>query len=130
MRSISILAIFFAALTANAQTQPAFEWKGTIEAGQTVEIRNVIGDIRAETSSESDLEISVRITGTRPNPATVHIDVVPHEGGILACTIYDGLSRPNYCTPDLTPSLTLTNSDIRVVYTIRVPAGVTSSRGP
>ena len=124
MKSIGILAIFFAALTASAQSPTTFEWEGTLEAKQTLQIRNIIGDIKAETSSGSDAEISVQIVGTRPDPSTIRIDIVPYDGGILACTIYLGISHPEHCTPDLTPNLTLSNSDIRVNYTVRLPAGV------
>jgi len=116
------LILTAAALTASAQSN--FEWKGPIGPDQKLEIRNVIGDIKAVPAAGADVEISVRITGTRPDPGTIRIDVVQHEGGILVCTIYQGLSRPEHCAPGETPSVTLTNTDVRVVYTIGVPAGV------
>ncbi len=124
MKSIGILAMFFAALTAPAQGTATFEWKGTIQAKQTLEIRNINGDIKAETAPGPDVEISVRIVGTRPDPGAIRINVVQHDGGILVCTIYEGLSHPDHCAPDQTPTLSLTNSDIRVTYTVRVPADV------
>ncbi len=99
-----------------------FEWKGEIQANQTLEIRNVNGNIRAEPASGSEAEISVQIFGAYPT--AVHIDVVPNDGGMLFCTIYEGIGSPAYCTPDQTPSVSLTNSNIRVNYTVRVPAGV------
>jgi hypothetical protein len=123
MRFIGILT-FLAALGASAQSPATFEWQGPIQANQTLEIRNIIGDIKAETAPGIDVEVSVRITGTRPDPGTIRIDVVRHEGGILLCTIYEGISQPNSCTVDRTPSVSLFNSDIRVLYTVRVPADV------
>jgi hypothetical protein len=124
MRWIGILAIFTAALTASAQPAATFEWTGAIHAGQTLEIRNVIGDIRAEAAAGADIELSVRVYGTNPDPNSIRIDVVQHDGGVLFCTIYQGLSDPDHCTPERTPSVTLTNSNIRVQYRVRVPAGV------
>lgn len=123
MRFLATLAILSAALRATAQPAATFDWTGGIQSGQTLEIRNIIGDIRAETASGADVEISVRITGTSPDPAAIRIDVLQHDGGILLCTIYEGLSTPDHCTLDKTPSLTLTNSNIRVNYTVRVPSG-------
>jgi len=41
----------------------------------------------------------------------------------LACTIYLGLSQPYHCSPGQTPPVTLYNSDIRTIYTVRVPPG-------
>jgi hypothetical protein len=114
-----------AGLTMSAQPPATFEWKGAIQARQTLEIRNINGDIKAEAADGSDVELSVRIVGTRPDPRTIKIDVVQHDGGILLCTIYQGLSQPEYCTPQQTPSIALNNSDIRVTYTVKVPASVT-----
>ena len=125
MRIIGTLALLAAAATASAQGTATFEWTGAIQPQQTVDIRNVVGDIKAETAAGPDLEISVRITGTRPDPSTIRIDVLQHDGGIMLCTIYEGLSRPDHCTLDGTPSLTLYNSDVRVNYTVRIPADVT-----
>jgi len=124
MRHFTTHAILLAALAPVALSAATFEWTGVIQPKQTLEIRNVIGDIKAEPSPGPDIELSVRIAGTRPDPASIRIDVVPHAGGVLICTIYQGLSRPDYCTPDTTPSVTLLNSDIRVLYTVRVPADV------
>lgn len=124
MKPIGILAMFFTALTASGQGTATFEWKGAIQAKQSLEIYNVNGDIKAETAPGPDVEISVRIVGTRPDPSTIRIDVVQHDGGIAVCTIYKGLSRPNHCTPGQIPSVSLNNSDIRVTYTVRVPADV------
>ena len=124
MHFIGTLSIVLAALTASAQAPVAWDWSGPIQPRQTVEIRNINGDIRAEASTGSEVEISVVIVGTRPDPNTVRIDLVPYHGGVLACTVYEGLSNPDHCTPETTPSVTLTNSDIRVHYTVRLPAGV------
>jgi hypothetical protein len=124
MRPLSTIAVFFAALNASSQSASTFEWKGAIEPKQVLEIRNINGDIKAETAPSPEAEVYVRITGTRPDPNTIRIDVVQHEGGILFCTIYEGLSRPEHCTPSQMPSVTLSNSDIRVNYTVRVPSDV------
>lgn len=123
MRFLATLAILSAALRATAQPAATFEWKGGIQAGQSLEIRNIIGDIKAEAASGADVEVLVRITGTYPDPSTIRIDVVQHDGGVLLCTIYQGLSTPDHCAIDQTPNLVLSNSDIRVNYTVRVPSG-------
>ena len=125
MRTFLLPAILLAAtLTASALEPVTFEWKGVMQAEQTLEIWNINGSIKAEAAVGSEAEISVRIVGTKPDPGSIRIHVVPHSGGVLACTIYEGLSRPEYCLPGIEPSLTLNNSDIRVDYSLKVPAGV------
>src|SRR5512147_2925900 len=115
MRTNLLTAILLGAtLTASAQEPVTFDWKGVMQAGQTLEIWNINGSIKAEAAAGSEAEISARIIGTNPDPGSIRIDVVPHSRGVLACTIYEGLSRPEYCLPDRAPSLSLDNSDIRV----------------
>jgi hypothetical protein len=125
MRTILVPAILLATtLTASALEPVTFEWKGEMQPGQILEVWNINGSIKAETAAGSEAEISVQIMGTKPDPRSVQIDVVPYSDGILACTIYKGLSRPEHCLPGLEPSLSLNNSDIRVEYSLKVPAGV------
>jgi hypothetical protein len=124
MRLIGTLSTFLWALAACAQGNSTFEWKGTVQPGQTVEIRNITGDIKAEAAPGPDVEIHVRVTGTRPDPDTIRIDVVEYDGGVLFCTIYEGLNRPDHCTLNQSPSVTLLNSDVRVTYTVLLPADV------
>jgi hypothetical protein len=95
-----------------------------MQPGQVLEIWNINGSVKAEAAVGSEAEISVQIIGTKPHPGSIQIDVVPYSGGILACTIYKGLSRPEYCSPGLEPSLSLNNSDIKVEYSLKLPVGV------
>ena len=125
MRTFLLPAVLLAAtLTASALEPVRFEWRGEMQAGQILEILNINGSIKAEAAMGSEAEISVWISGTRPDPGSIRIHVGPNSGGVLACTIYEGLSRPEYCVPGIEPSLTLNNSDIRVDYSLKVPAGV------
>jgi len=125
MRTILLPAILLAAtLTASALEPVTFEWKSDMQPGQVLEVWNINGSIRAEAAVGSEAEISVQIIGTKPDPRSIQIDVVPYSGGILACTIYKGLSRPESCLPGLEPSLSLNNTDIKVEYSLKVPAGV------
>jgi hypothetical protein len=124
MRHFTSAAIFVAAFAPLGLNAATFEWTGQIQPEQSIEIRNINGDIRAEPATGPDVQISVQVTGTRPDPASIYIDVVPNDGGVLICTIYRGLSRPEYCTPDTSPSVSLFNSNIKVSYVVRVPAHV------
>ena len=126
MRTILVPAVLLATLLPASAVEPVtFEWKGEMQPGQILEIWNINGSIKAEAAVGSEAGISVHIIGTKPDPGSIQIQVVPNAGGILACTIYEGLSRPEYCLPGLEPSLSLSNSDIRVEYSLKVPAGVT-----
>jgi hypothetical protein len=125
MGTILLPAILLATtLTASAFEPVTFEWKGEMQPGQILEIWNINGSIKSEAAVGSEAEISVQIIGTKPDPGSIRIHVLPYSDGILACTIYEGLSRPEYCLPGLEPSLSLNNNDIRVEYSLKVPAGV------
>ena len=125
MRTLAIfLLLATAAVAARAQSTVTFEWKGEVQPGQTIEVRNINGSIQAQTSTGNEVEVTVQITGSTPDPNSVRIDAVPHDGGVLLCTIYEGHTVPDHCTPNGSLSTNLNGSDIRVSYTVKVPAGV------
>jgi Toastrack DUF4097 len=124
----AVAAVGVAALTASATAQTTkdeeFHWTGKLASGQTLEIRGVSGDIRAERATGTDIQVDARKRGRRSDPADVEIVVVPHDGGVTICAVYpsrDG--RENECRPGGGRNNTESN-DVSVTWTIRVPDGV------
>lgn len=104
-----------------------FEWSGRIRAGQTVEIKGVNGEIRAELASGEQVQVTARKTARRDDPSEVEIKVVEHAGGVTICAVYpEGRRdrRPNVCAPGDEGRLNSDDNDVAVHFTVRVPAGV------
>ena len=128
MRS-SLLACTAAAvlsLPGSAAAQD-FRWHGTIPQGQSIEIKGVNGDVRAEPSGSNEVEVVAEKRARRDNPESVEIQVVPHAGGgVTICAVYPARSgsRPNECRPGDEGRMNVQNNDVTVRFTVHVPAGV------
>ncbi len=115
--------LVFAAAPLAAQD---FSWHGSIPQGQSIEIKGVNGDIRADASGSNEVEVTAEKSARRDDPASVQIQVVKHAGGVTICAVYpsrDG-SRPNECQPGDGGRMNVQNNDVTVRFTVHVPAGV------
>jgi len=107
-----------------AAAQGEFHWKGQVAAGKTIEIKGVNGDIDA-TAGSGDVEVTAVKHARRSDPDEVKIEVVPSEGGVTICAVYpsDG-ARENTCETGEHGHMSTHDNDVRVNFTVRVPAGV------
>ncbi len=130
-----------AALPATVQEQP-FRWSGRIASGKTIEVRGVLGTIRALPASGSEVEVTAIRRARRGDPGSVRIEVVPHDGGVTVCAVYprgnwpgDGDGRRSgereaeggrgRCEQgDRRGPGARDDDDVSVDFTVRVPAGV------
>ena len=126
---ISIVALLPAAAALalaprTAAAQREFHWKGTVAPGKAIEIKGVNGDIRADAGS-GDVEVSAVKHARRSDPDEVKIEVVPSEEGVTICAVYpsDG-RRDNTCEAGDHGHMNTHDNDVRVNFTVRVPAGV------
>jgi hypothetical protein len=103
-----------------------FRWQGRVAAGRTVEIKGINGDVRAEPSSGSEVEVVANKHARRSNPSEVQIKVIEHEGGVTICAVYPSpdAGRKNDCTVGEKWSSHTRDNDVRVDFTVRVPAGL------
>jgi hypothetical protein len=123
--ALAAAAVVLAAPAATAQTTDTFSWQGRLAAGQTVEIRGVTGGVRVELGADR-VEVVARKQGRRDDPRTVDVQVVPHAGGVVICSVYPtprDASRANRCGPD-GYSMSTGSNDVAVEYTVRLPAGI------
>jgi hypothetical protein len=108
-----------------AQGANAQQWRGTIAAGNAIEIKGVNGDIRAVAASGGEVEVSAQMRGRRSNPADVRIDIVQHGDGVTICAVYPSPdSRPNECQPGGAGRMNTKDNDVTVNFAVRVPLGV------
>src|SRR5437764_6168300 len=89
-----ILAGFAAAQAPTPSTANPFHWKGTLTAGQTVELRGIQGDMNIEGVAGNEVEVTANKSGEGADE--VRIEVLPHAGGVTICAVYPGDTR-NSC---------------------------------
>lgn len=125
MSKLLVMAVAaFAALPMLA-VEGDFRWNGTLNPGQTLEIKGVNGGIRAEYATGTQIQVDARKTARRSDINSVKVEVVPHAGGVTICSVYpDAGDRPNECRPGSEGRMNTRDNDVKVDFTIRVPRGV------
>jgi len=111
---------------AEAQQRADFTWKGRLAKGKTIEIRGIMGDVRAELAAGPDVEVTATKTARRSEPEDVRIEVVEHEDGATICAVYPARrGKPgNECRPGGGGNNSSENNDVSVRFSVKVPAGV------
>lgn len=120
----TILLLAGAAALASAAD---FDWKGTVPAGKTIELKGVNGKITAETAMTGQVEVSAIKHANRSDPASVKIQVVPHGDGVTICAVYPTPKKQqqaNECVPGRQGRMNNEDNDVRVDFIVKVPAGV------
>jgi hypothetical protein len=109
-----------------AQSQEEFRWQGRVQPGQSVEIKGVNGNVRAEGYSGNQVEVVAAKRANRSDTKEVEIRVLEHAGGVTICAVYPSAdpSRPNECVPGKGGNMNVHNNDVEVSFTVRVPSGV------
>ena len=98
-----VIAAAIAAAAAQLAAQTDFQWRGPLTTGQTLEIKDINGDIRAEPSSSGVA-----------------------AGGVTICAVYPDVAgqEPNRCEPGAKSKSHTRNNDTTVRFTVQVPVGV------
>ncbi|NIN11498.1 MAG: hypothetical protein GTN62_08330 [Gemmatimonadales bacterium] len=126
MKAFPIVAVL--ALVGFAPVQQTdFEWKGRIERGRAIEIKGVIGSIRALPASGDQVEVTaIKDEGRRGDPDEVTFEVVEHADGVTICAMYpsDRWDEPNECRPMRGGRMSTRDNDTEVEFTVHVPSGV------
>src|SRR5579871_587006 len=103
-----------------------FSWHGQLTQGKTIEIKGVNGSIRAEKSSGTEVAVEASKFSRHSDLRSVTVQVVPHADGVTICAMYPSSDwgRANECAPGSSGRMNTNNNDVRVEFTVRVPAGV------
>ena len=107
-----------------AQSTQPFRWEGRLPAGSVLEIKGVNGQIHAGPAAGSGVTVVADRQANRDNPADVAIEVVEHEGGVTICAVYPSRDGSNECRPGSSGRMNVRDNDVRVDFTVQVPAGV------
>src|SRR4029453_13780720 len=65
-----------------------FRWNGPVAPGQSIEIKGINGDIRAEAGTGNEVHGVATKTSRRSDIDSVQIKVVQHAGGVTICALY------------------------------------------
>ena len=107
-----------------ARAQGDFHWKGKVPAGQMIEIKGVNGDVTA-VAGTGEVEVTAIKSARRSDPDLVKIEVVPHREGVTICAVYpSGGREENSCEAGERGHMSMHDNDVRVDFTVHVPAGV------
>ena len=122
-------AMAFAALMTVAVPLAAqdFSWSGRVAAGKGIEIKGVNGWVRAEAASGDEIQVTAVKRGRDDDPADVKIEVVEHGGGVTICAVYPTprhARHENECVPGSGGHMSTEDNDVKVDFTVKVPAGV------
>ncbi|MEO7143567.1 MAG: hypothetical protein ABI165_08700 [Bryobacteraceae bacterium] len=101
-----------------------FHWKGRLAAGQLIEIKGVNGEIHAEGTSGADVEIIAHKVARHGDPGSVGVQLVESAAGVTVCTVYPAHAGRDACLPGQHGRSAAGNNDVRIDFTVRVPAGV------
>lgn len=137
MRRLLAALMFVLFVAPNARAQSNFQWSGTVQRGKAIEIKGVNGNIRAEFTSGNQVEVTATKDARRSDPNSVSVQVVQDDGNVTVCAVYPTPERysrrssrngrndePNECRPGSAGHMNVNENDVRVDFTVKVPAGV------
>jgi hypothetical protein len=104
------------------QNPNPWTWRGAVAAGRTLEIRGVMGFIRAEPASGREVEVTATKHAEDSDINGVRIEVVQEGGDVTICAVYPG--NGNSCEHGDSEHHVRGHNDVHVDFTVRVPAGV------
>ena len=126
LRSLTTaLLMLLAAAFAWADDANTSQWQGDMTPGQTLTIRGISGTVTADLAPGTQAQVTAVKSGTRDDPSQVQIQVATSDGGVVICAAYPSLygGLIDACNPPSSASGSV-NSDVQVVFTVHLPAGV------
>lgn len=109
-------------------------WSGTLVPGDTIAIRNLVGEIRAEPAQGNRVEIVAQRHAQRDDPRTVQIQIERRDHEMVLCSVYPEQLSKNCDSYDFdnhgghyrdcSEGRDHCGSDVKVDWVVRVPANV------
>lgn len=112
-----------------AEVRRTSVWRGAIPPGQQIEIKGVVGEIRATRTAGPDVVVTATRIGGESAVAAVSIDAVPHAAGVTICAVYPDVPghAPNACAPGDGGNMSVWDGGagvVRVTFVVELPDGV------
>lgn len=113
--------------------QDTFQWRQDMRPGQVLEVKGIVGSIRAELAPGNRAEVVATKDGRERDFDEVEIRVVEERNGYTVCAVYHaGTARGGGCDNvhnDRDDRDRRRSLDVDVDYVVRVPAGVSFHAG-
>ena len=102
------------------------EWRGQIAPGNHIEIKGVIGNVRASYTAGNQVVVTWTKRGRDDDPTLVDVVAVEQGSGVTVCAVYPDVPgrAPNACGPGAEGHMATDNNDVEVTFTVVVPVGV------
>ncbi len=100
-----------------------FEWSGALDRGDVIEIRGIVGDVRAVRASGRVVEVEARVDGRSRDVELIDFDVVEREGHVIVCSLYP-TRRGGHTPCDGHGDSSMRDIEVSIEFTVRVPDGV------
>ena len=109
-----------------------FEWAGRMSAGQTLEVKGIVGNIRTTLASGDQAEVVARKRGNEDDFHQVAVEMAEDGDRIIICAVYGSWNHgedrcaPGHQNQDDADEDRHRNvdMDVEVDYEVRLPAGV------
>jgi hypothetical protein len=105
-----------------AADNPSFRWSRTLRPGSTLEVKGVVGNIRAVQANDSQARIVAR-RGAADEGRNVDFRVLEDGEKVTICAVYPGTDAGE-CTPGREISRPVHRGSPSVDFMIEVPSGV------
>lgn len=101
-------------------------YRGGVEPGDVVTIRTVNGSIAARPTSGNELRVGATKEADDDDPAEIRIEIVEDDRGLVVCAVYPTRRgrEPNRCGRGDDYRMNVRNNDVKVHFTVEVPAGI------
>jgi hypothetical protein len=114
------------------RAQDAFEWRGRMGQGQTLEVQGIVGSIRTVLASGDQVEVVALKRGEREDFPQVAVEMAEAGDRIVICAVYGSWNHgQDRCHPDHRGGSDRedrrhrnVDMDVSVDYEVRLPAGV------
>lgn len=128
LRAVAIAAATMVfGTTLGVAAQQDFSWDGSVDRGDAVSIRGINGGIVARAASGNQVRVTAIKTSEDDPVSSVRIEVVEDSDGVLICAVYptpDNADEENRCARGRDYEMNNKNNDVKVNFTVEVPAGV------
>jgi DUF4097 and DUF4098 domain-containing protein YvlB len=107
-----------------------FEWSGRMTSGQTLEVKGIVGNIRATLASGDRAEVVATKRGEEEDFHQVAVEMAEDGDRIIICAVYgewnhgEGQCHPDHEDRDDDEEHRNVDMDVEVDYEVRLPAGV------
>ena len=104
-----------------------FHWEAAVASGQTVIVRNIVGDVRVERGSGRNVVIDAQKKWRRGDPSEVRIEArTTRDGNVLACAFWNDEARcdENGYHSGSRRGRNNHSNDVSVDFVVLVPDGV------